>query len=159
MDINRVFRKVMKRIRRKFIRRKPSNLDRRDVCRIDIQEGVYLLVYWKLLKIGKGPAVNLNVFEEEVLKFDCFGEGDGHYHVQINGASNLRIYFIEESALRQIERTSFELKRNLKSFLKMNSKRMIRTTKVDQEKLELAVDRMKKKMYKFLNDIPQIQGI
>jgi hypothetical protein len=38
-------------------------------------------VYWKILPIGKGPAVSLYAFGFQILRFDCFGATDGHFHL------------------------------------------------------------------------------
>jgi hypothetical protein len=54
---------------------------RKDVEIISIQLNLELVVYWKVLRIGKGPVVTLRAYGNEVLKFDCFRKDDGHYHV------------------------------------------------------------------------------
>ena len=47
--------------------------DRHDLLRITVQEDLVIDVYWKSLKIGKGPSLSLFVRGEEFAKFDCFG--------------------------------------------------------------------------------------
>jgi len=54
---------------------------RRDVEWIGVQPDVDLEVYWKILPIGKGPAISLYAFGFEILKFDCFGARGGHFHL------------------------------------------------------------------------------
>jgi len=36
------------------------------------------LIYWKSLEIGTGPAVFLQAFDLEIVKFDCLGKDKGH---------------------------------------------------------------------------------
>ena len=120
---------------------------RKNVHRIDIQEYVYFNVYWKVLQIGKGPAVTLNIYNNEILKFDCFGKNDGHYH--ISPKYNKRIYFEEETAFQQIEKTSSELRDNIKKYLAINTDKEVREITINQQKLDNAVDKMKDKMIHF----------
>ena len=62
----------------------PEELDlaageiRHEVEWIRVQPDVDLKVYWKILPIGKGPAVSLYAFGFQILRFDCFGATDGH---------------------------------------------------------------------------------
>src|SRR6266852_5590791 len=69
------------------LRFNPEHLDsapgeiRRDVEWIRVQPDVSLKVYWKVLPIGKGPAISLYIFEFQILRFDCFGATDGHFHL------------------------------------------------------------------------------
>ncbi len=130
---------------------------RKDVHRIDIQEYVYFNVYWKVLKIGKGPAATLNIHNKEILKFDCFGKDDGHFHVSPN--YNKRIFFEENSAREQINRTSSELKNNLNKYLDMNNDKKVGEIEINNNNLELAVDEMQEKMIRFLETVPEIRGI
>src|SRR5262245_14455686 len=60
---------------------------RSDVEWIQVQPDVTLKVYWKILPIGKGPAVSLYVFEFQILRFDCFGARDGHFHLLLGWPS------------------------------------------------------------------------
>ncbi len=46
---------------------------RRDVEWLRVQPDVNLKVYWKVLPIGKGPAISLYAFGFQILRFDCFG--------------------------------------------------------------------------------------
>src|SRR6266567_3505591 len=87
---------------------------RRDVKWIHVQPDVDLEVYWKVLPIGKGPAISLYAFGFQILKFDCFGATDGHFHLFLGWLSPTkedRIWLPEPSGTAQVERAIFELKR------------------------------------------------
>lgn len=140
-----------------ILKKKKKPTIRKDVCRIDVQEDVYFNVYWKILKIGKGPAVTLNIYNKEILKFDCFGKCNGHFH--ISPEHNKRIFFSEQTAKDQIERTSFELTNNLNIYLGMNEEKKVREISIDCLKLKLAVERVEEKMTHFLETVTEIQGI
>jgi hypothetical protein len=89
---------------------------RKDVVKIDIQANAYVLVYHKFLDIGSGSSIGLYLYNKEFLKFDCFGSRKGHYHV-FNKKTDKRIYFTEQTAKEQIEKTIHELTNNINSYL------------------------------------------
>lgn len=102
---------------------------RRDVVRYQIVQNAELVVYWKVLEIGRGPAAALYVFEQEVLRFDCFGE-NGHFHARLDEAEKGNIdrrFFNERTVPEQIERSSEELTRNLRSYMAGSKEPRIRT--------------------------------
>lgn len=133
---------------------------RKDVKNIKIQDNVYFQVYWKVLDVGKGPAVILFIFGEEILKFDCFGKGKGHYHIRSeNSLYSERIFFEENNASDQIDRTISEISNNIKMFLQQNKRKKVRELEITQEKLEQAIDEVKFHMIKFLNTIPELSDI
>lgn len=152
-----VFIKNLKRILFPKKKTKSNKIIRKNAQKISIQDRVYLNVYWKVLKIGKGPAVTFNIDDQEILKFDCFGKDDGHYHIFPNYKK--RIFFSEQTAREQIKRTAIELKTNLNSYLLMHDSKDVRNVSINQEKLEKAVEVMKEKMIFFLENVPEIKGI
>ena len=75
---------------------------RKDLRNYRVQDNVYIAVFWKVLGIGKGPALSLYVKDREVLKFDCFGKDKGHYHAQTLIAEDTeehRIFFREPTVM------------------------------------------------------------
>ncbi|WP_075351824.1 hypothetical protein [Algoriphagus marinus] len=96
---------------------KKTTVTHEDEVIFKIQDDVFFQVYWKSLPIGKGPAVILKAFGQEILKFDCFGKEKGHYHIAPN--YDFRIYFVEETIEEQIQRTILELKINGLRYLKI----------------------------------------
>lgn len=75
-------------------------------------------MYWKVLPIGKGPAIILKVLGQEFMKFDCFGKDKGHYH--ISPKYNFRIFFTENTRKSQIKRSIDELKTSTQNYLKQH---------------------------------------
>lgn len=55
---------------------------RKDVVEIPIAGDLQLVVYWKVLPHGRGPAMILDAPWAELAKFDCFGPDRGHFHFQ-----------------------------------------------------------------------------
>lgn len=130
---------------------------RKDVYNIYITDIASLSVYWKVLEIGKGPAVIFKVYDTELLKFDCFGKDKGHYHLSPDYGR--RVFFKESSALEQINRTSLELKNNLHRFLGMQDSEIINNIEIPRENLENAVNIMRERMIHYLENVPELKGI
>ena len=135
---------------------------RKDVLVFDIQLELKLVVFWKVLPIGKGPALSLYACGEEVLKFDCFGAEKGHYHISFSTpiqTTEDRLYFYEQSAYEQIDRALFELKNNLNYYLQRHRRRKIRNIKVNQKLLTNHCITAGAKMQEFLNEVPELQDL
>ena len=136
-----------------------SNI-RKDVLRYDIHPQAHFDVFWKVLPIGRGPAVSLVVHGEEVLKFDCFGEGRGHYHVNGRQWSRRmpgvvqRLYLPEKTVEAQIERTLFELTTNMSVYLQQNDDPRIQQFVIDRERLQDVVQRMRATMLDYMRRVP-----
>ena len=107
---------------------------RKDVVKIDIQENAYVLVYHKFLDIGSGSSIGLYLYNTEYLKFDCFGLGKGHFHV-FNKKNNKRIYFTEQTAKEQIDKSVDELTNNISKYLALSPNRKIRKFIFDKDQL------------------------
>ena len=102
--------------------------------------------------MGRGPSASLFVLEEEVLRLDCFGEGDGHMHMNplqlhVFGWSNVsRIRFSPRPVLEQIERGAFELRRNAGAATALNMLRRVRDFSLDPNALNAAAEEMVRHM-------------
>ena len=135
----------------------PSPHERKlnDVVIYPIQDHAYLAVYWKDLPIGKGPCVSLYVHDKEILKFDCFGEDRGHYHtnliqpIPIVNDPEGRIYFMERTVKEQIERSIFEIEKNISYYLKNNPYSRIKFFEIDRSRLETGCRQAKAKMLEY----------
>lgn len=150
-------RALLKRLLIKIGFRKQRSLLRRDVEVLTIQPNVELIVYWKVLQIGRGPAVILQAYGKEILKFDCFGKGEGHYHTAPDYGK--RIFFDEETVSAQINRTSIELKENAQSYLKRQEDSRIQNIELDQKKLVKAVHQAEKRMIHFHETISELKDL
>lgn len=160
INLKRLKRLIKKPKKKNHLQNPPKG--RKDVKNIKIQNDVFLQVYWKVMEIGKGPAVILYIFGKGVLRFDCFGKEKGHYHVdcyKLNGTVGNRIYFQEDNAHEQIERTVLELKSNLSYYLQKNKDQRIRDIKIEQKNMEVALVPVKSKMVEFLRTKPELNGI
>ena len=147
-------RRFIRKIRRKI---KGGSGVRMDVSIIDIQPNVNFEVYWKVLAHGRGPAIILNAFDREIIKFDCFGKWKGHYH--ISPCYGLRIYLLEETALEQIQRAKKELLINGQRYLGIQSDRRIKNLVFDEERLAAALNRAEEQMMFLLENIQELEGI
>lgn len=150
-------KKVIRRIFRWLSLIPQQGIERRDLQKIEIQANLYFLVYWKELSIGKGPAVTLNAFDKEILKFDCFGKEKGHFHIY--PYEQLRIFFTEDNARSQCDRTFNEITCNGARYIKQFPNRAIKELDVDHEKLEEAAMKARKIMISFLEEIDVLQDL
>lgn len=148
---------ILRRLLIKIGLRKHTDHIRKDVEIIRIQPNLKLIVYWKVLHIGKGPAVILQAYNKEILKFDCFGKDEGHYHAAPDYEK--RIFFEEETVPAQINRTAIELKENAQSYLKRQEDTKIQNIELDRKQILKAVDQAEKKMIFFLETIPELKDL
>jgi len=152
-----IVRKGIRWIRYKIGFGKSRGQIRKDVTVIPVQPNLDLIVYWKVLDIGKGPAAVLKVHETEVLKFDCFGMEKGHFHVAPNYGK--RIFFQDNTAIEQIERTVQELNVNAQYYLNQLEQAHIRSITIEVEKLKDSTEIAKRKMIEFLNTVPALEDL
>jgi len=150
------------------VRVNPEHLDlapgemRRDVEWIRVQPDVNLKVYWKILPIGKGPAISLYAFEFQILRFDCFGAKDGHFHLLLgwpSPASEDRIWLPEPNATAQVERTMFELTKNVTYYLERHNDERVRRLQLESEAWSTACTRAREKMLYFLCTVPELADV
>ncbi|MCC5638885.1 hypothetical protein LC593_24255 [Nostoc sp. CHAB 5844] len=132
-----------------------------DVVIYKLQSEVIIKVYWKVLPIGKGPALALIVSGDEILRFDCFGEDQGHYHVfcGYEYPDRDRFYFPEKTVEEQINRTIFELDRNLCRYLQLHRSSQIRHLKIDAITLKNVCEQARHQMLKYLWTVPQFEDL
>jgi hypothetical protein len=150
------------------VRFNPEELDlaageiRSDVEWIHVQHCVDLKVYWKILPIGKGPAVSLYVFGFQILRFDCFGATDGHFHLLLGWptpASEDRIWLPEPNATAQVERAMFELTKNVTYYLQRHNDERVRALQLEPADWSTACTRARDKMLHFLCSVPELADV
>ncbi|MGH7981976.1 MAG: hypothetical protein ACREFF_02380 [Candidatus Udaeobacter sp.] len=177
MKLPAILSPVRARIKRQLLRRwcydaslrfNPEELDlaageiRSDVEWIRVQPDVDLKVYWKVLPIGKGPAVSLYIFEFQILRFDCFGARDGHFHLFLgwpSPTSEDRIWLPEPNATAQVERTMFELTKNVTYYLQRHNDERVRHLRLESELWSTACTRARDKMLHFLCSVPELASV
>jgi hypothetical protein len=165
--------KIKRRLLRRWsydasVRINPEDLDlaagemRQDVAWIPVQPDVDLKVYWKILSIGKGPAVSLYAFGFQILRFDCFGATDGHFHLFLgwpSPTSEDRIWLPEPNATAQVERTMFELEKNVIYYLQRHNDERVRSLHLEQASWSIACTQARNKMLQFLCTVPQLADV
>ena len=135
---------------------------RRDVEWIHVQPDVDLEVYWKVLPIGKGPAVSLYAFGFQILRFDCFGATDGHFHLFLGWPSSTgeeRIWLPEPNVTAQVERTMFELTKNVTYYLQRHNDERVRALQLEPANWSAACTQARDKMLHFLCSVPELADV
>lgn len=120
----------------------PFNRPIDDLELVPIQTDSYLAVYFKRYGTDVGPGVSMYIFENEVLRFDCFGKGRGHYHslpCLSPYPSRERIDMEADTIEGQIDQTAGEISRNYSAHLAKHFLSRIRNFKFDRAQLETAV--------------------
>jgi hypothetical protein len=152
---------TLRRLLARFLRRsEPPAYDvRRDRVRYEICDAGYFEVFWKVLDIGRGPAVSLFIRDTEVMKFDCFGEGRGHVHIDFGRTGHLkalahhRLYLGEKAVEEQIERTIFELRMNLPYYLERHGDARIRAFQPTTERLHEVTAKVREAMLTYAETV------
>jgi hypothetical protein len=135
---------------------------RHDVEWIRVQPDVDFEVYWKVLPIGKGPALSLYAFGFQILKFDCFGATDGHFHLFLgwpSPATEDRIWLPEPSGTAQVERAIFELRRNVPYYLQRHSDERVRQLHLESATWSTACTQARDKMLHLLSTVPELADV
>jgi hypothetical protein len=137
---------------------------RNDTECFKVSDKVKFKVFWKNISIGGGPAVCLFIYNKEVLKFDCFGPNKGHFHITTvhpwkfnNKRRETRIYMMEQNIAAQIERSIFELNKNLHYYLQRHPDPRIRYHNINMQDYRMALDDAKHLMIKFTEDVAVIR--
>lgn len=120
---------------------------RKNVVKLHIQENAYFLVYHKNIDIGFGPTVALYIYENEFLKFDCFGPNDGHYHI-LNKQE--RIYFKKTTVTEQIEKAIHELQ-NVSPYLLSCANSNIKNFQLNIFEIKNNLETVKQLLYTYEN--------
>jgi hypothetical protein len=105
-----------------------------------------------------GPAACLVVHGFDIMRFDCLDYPLGHYHTAKPYPYGIRrglageIWLPEKTIEEQVERAIFELSRNSNHYLQSHSKRKVRNTHLNEQRLAEVCAEMKSKM---LEDVKQ----
>ncbi|MDH3280737.1 MAG: hypothetical protein OEQ18_06385 [Gammaproteobacteria bacterium] len=80
----------------------------------------------------------MNVHGHEAVKFDCYGQHAGHYHVQVGQWRRRHVNILrlpEPTREAQIERAIFELRNNVRWYLDQHPLRNVRKIELDRDRL------------------------
>ena len=135
-------------------RRTPNPLQRgiQDPVIHLLSPDAYFAVYWKRGDAGQCPGVSFYLFDEEILRFDCFGYPHGHYLTHLNDPKRRkrhmqdRFLFMEKTIEEQIERTCYELRTNLNAYLRGNPNPRVQAYQVDSQAIADAVPEIREIM-------------
>lgn len=133
---------------------------RKDVAFFELGDGLCLAVFWKGLVIGTGPAFSVHAGAVEALKFDCFGEGEGHFHTAIPRTADeraTRAWLVEKTRRGQVDRALFEIEMNLAYYLTRIPALAPDCPRADPDLLASAVTQARILAYRFADDIEQMR--
>ena len=91
-------------------------------------------------KVGvMGPRIRLVVHDEVVLRLDCFGGKQGHWHINPDQVKMLggmsRLAYPEGTHTEHLERALFDLEHNASSAIRMNRVPRVRDYPLDEARL------------------------
>ncbi len=118
-----------------------------------IQDNVRLEVYWRDDTGGRGPAASLYVYDDEIMRFDCFGGNNGHCHFNLRQTRGRRWMYPEGSFREHIRQSLFDLRNNLTFCLQTHQDERVQSVKVKQEKLEHVLQQMREQLIKFADEL------
>lgn len=130
-----------------------------------VQPGLEILTFWLDERIGgggTGPCLSLYCRGLEILRFDCFGEDLGHFHLTAFmpwWKRGKRFWFAEKTAEAQIERTIFELTRNLQAYLRLNPRGKVRRMRVDEAAMAAACGEAREVLRSHLEQIEVLRPL
>jgi len=113
-----------------------------DLVEYPIQDNVLLQAYWRDDVGGRGPAVSLYVYDDEIMRFDCFGDDNGHCHFNLRQTRGRRWMYPKGSFQDHIQQSLFDLRTNLNFCLQTHQDQRIQEMRIAQDGLENAAQKM-----------------
>ena len=113
-----------------------------DLVEYPIQDNVRLESYWRDDAGGRGPAASLYVYDDEIMRFDCFGGDNGHCHFNLRQTRGRRWMYPEGSFQDHIQQSLFDLRTNLNFCLRTHQDERVQEVKIERENLEQAAQQM-----------------
>ena len=111
-------------------------------------------VFWKQVGAGSGPSCSVFVLGHELMKFDCFGDTDGHYHIALPsraGSTCNVLRFDVATVEEQIDRAVFEVANNLVFYCERCVHPSVRKFKIDQSTVAGAAPDIKTALFEALD--------
>lgn len=124
-----------------------------DLVEYPIQENVVLQAYWRDDVGGRGPAASLYVFDDEIMRFDCFGGDNGHCHFNLRQTRGRRWMYPEGSFQDHIKQSLFDLRTNLTFCLKTHQDERVQEIQIAQESLEQASQKVEVQLLEFADKL------
>src|SRR5438105_6255827 len=126
---------------------------RHHLTKYPVQEDVWVEVYWRDDRAGRGPCASLYVRDVEVLRLDCFGGDQGHCHVNIEQNRGQRWYYPDGAVRQHIDQAAFDLSKNVPFSLRTSQDPAVQETRIDAEKLREAARQMRERMIEFAGQL------
>lgn len=124
-----------------------------DMVVYPIQDDVRLEVYWRDDVGGRGPAASLYVYDDEIMRFDCFGGDNGHCHYNLRQTRGRRWMYPEGSFQDHIKQSLFDLRTNLPFCLQTHQDQRIQETQINRESLDRAAEKMETQLLDFADKL------
>lgn len=124
-----------------------------DMVVYPIQDDVRLEVYWRDDAGGRGPAASLYVYDDEIMRFDCFGGDNGHCHFNLRQTRGRRWMYPEGSFQDHIKQSLFDLRTNLSFCLQTHQDQRIQETQIISESLDWAAEKMETQLLIFADKL------
>ncbi|MYF99706.1 hypothetical protein F4212_11350 [Candidatus Poribacteria bacterium] len=113
-----------------------------DLVEYPIQDNVLLQAYWRDDVGGRGPAASLYVYDDEIMRFDCFGGDNGHCHFNLRQTRGRRWMYPKGSFQDHIHQSLFDLRTNLNFCLQTHQDQRIQEMQIAKDGLENAAQKM-----------------
>ena len=113
-----------------------------DLVEYSIQDNVRLESYWRDDAGGRGPAASLYVYDDEIMRFDCFGGDNGHCHFNLRQTRGRRWMYPDGSFQDHIQQSLFDLRTNLNFCLQTHQDERVQEVQIARESLEQAAQQM-----------------
>lgn len=126
-----------------------------DLVEYTIQDNVTLQVYWRDDAGGRGPAASLYVYDDEIMRFDCFGGDNGHCHFNLRQTRGRRWMYPTGSFADHIKQSLFDLQTNLTFCLQTHQDSRIQEIQIVHENLGQATEKMEAQLLEFAD---RLQG-
>jgi hypothetical protein len=120
---------------------------------LKVHGGVEIHVFWKQVDAGSGPSCSVFVLGHELMKFDCFGEPYGHFHIALSaraGSTCNILRFDVATVEQQIDRAVFELANNLVYYCERCVHPAVRAFSMDQSAIASAAPDIKIALFEAL---------
>ena len=135
---------------------------RKDCNVIKTQDGVEIHVFWKQVGAGSGPSCSVFVMGHELIKFDCFGEPDGHYHIALPsraGSTCNTLRFDVTTVEQQIDRAVFELTHNLVYYCERCVHPAVRALRMEQSAIASTAPDIRTALFEALDSWKRATGL
>ena len=116
--------------------------EKHDLVEYPIQDNVRLESYWRDDAGGRGPAASLFVYDDEIMRFDCFGGDNGHCHFNLRQTRGRRWMYPDGSFQDHIQQSLFDLRTNLNFCLQTHQDERVQELQIEQGILEQAIPQM-----------------